>query len=88
MIDTGLHSKVVVVQLLIVADVVVSCGSGVVIRHSLLPLEVLTKVMGRVKEGFYGEKISLFCQTMRLESWQKPSIPCCSIQKKRKRQRR
>ena len=58
MIDTGLHSKVVVVQLLIIVDVAVFLLVVLYIRHSLLPLEVLTKVMGRVKEGFYGEKIN------------------------------
>ena len=58
MIDTGLHSKVVVVQLLIIADVAVFLLVVLSIRRSLSPLEALTKVMGRVKEGFYGEKIN------------------------------
>ncbi len=58
MIDTRLHSKVVMVQLLIIADVAVFLLVVLSIRRSLSPLEVLTKVMGRVKEGFYGEKIN------------------------------
>jgi signal transduction histidine kinase len=58
MIDSGLHFKVVVVQLLIIADVAVFLLVVLSIRRSLSPLEVLTKVMGRVKEGFYGEKIN------------------------------
>ena len=58
MIDSKLRDKVVVVQLLLVADIAVFVAVVLSIRHSLLPLEVLTKVMGRVKEGFYGEKIN------------------------------
>lgn len=58
LIDSKLHSKVIVVQLLIVADILVFVTVVWSIRRSLSPLEVLTKVMGRVKEGFYGEKIA------------------------------
>jgi signal transduction histidine kinase len=58
MIDSRLHSKVIIVQFLIVADIVVFVAVVWSIRRSLYPLEALIKVMGRVKEGFYGEKIS------------------------------
>ncbi len=58
LIDSKLHSNVIVVQLLIVADIAVFVSVVLSIRRSLSPLESLTKVMGRVKEGFYGEKIN------------------------------
>lgn len=58
MIDSKLHSKVTVVQLLIIANIAVFVAVVMSIRHSLSPLEALTKVMSRVKEGFYGEKIN------------------------------
>ena len=46
------------VQLLIVADIAVFVSVVLSIRRSLSPLATLTKVMGRVREGFYGEKIN------------------------------
>ena len=58
MIDSKLHSKVIIIQLLIVADIAIFVVVVLSIRRSLAPLGVLTKVMGRVKEGFYGEKIA------------------------------
>ena len=57
MIDSKLHDKVIVVQSLIVADIAIFAAVVFSIRRSLSPLIVLTKVMGRVKEGFYGEKM-------------------------------
>ena len=50
--------KVIVVQLLIVANIAVFVAVVLSIRRSLSSLEVLTKVMGHVKEGVYGEKIA------------------------------
>ncbi|MDE1770398.1 MAG: HAMP domain-containing histidine kinase [Thaumarchaeota archaeon] len=58
MIDSGLHDKVVVVQLLIIADIVVFVAVMMSIRKSLLPLDSLIRAIGRVKEGFYGERIT------------------------------
>ena len=58
LIDSKLHSNVIVVQLLIVADIVVFVSVVLSIRRSLSPLGALTKVMSRVREGFYGEKIN------------------------------
>lgn len=58
LIDSQLRSKVAVVQLLTVVDIVIFLTVVLSIRRSLLPLESLTKIMGRVKEGFYGEKIT------------------------------
>jgi signal transduction histidine kinase len=58
MIDTKLHSKVIIIQLLIISDIVVFGSVVLSIRHSLSPLDGLIKVMGRVKEGYYGEKIN------------------------------
>jgi signal transduction histidine kinase len=58
MIDSGLHQKVIVVELLIIVDIIVFVTVMLSIRHSLLPLEVMIKAIHRIKEGFYGERIN------------------------------
>ena len=57
-IDSGLHQKVVVVEVLIIIDIIVFVTVMLSIRQSLLPLEIMIKAVSRVKEGFYGEKIN------------------------------
>ena len=57
-IDSQLHDKVLIVQLFVIADIVVFVVVILSIRKSLSPLETLTKAIGRIKEGVYGEKIS------------------------------
>ncbi|HEX5457637.1 MAG TPA: HAMP domain-containing sensor histidine kinase [Candidatus Nitrosotalea sp.] len=58
MIDSQLHDKVVVVQLFIIADIVVFVAVVLSIRKSLSPLDTLIKAISRVKEGFYGDRIT------------------------------
>lgn len=58
MIDSQLHDKVLVVQLFVIADIAVFVAVILSIRKSLSPLETLIKAIGRVKEGFYGDKIT------------------------------
>ena len=60
LIDSGLHDKVIVVQLLIIADILVFMTVMFSIRRSLLPLDSLIRAIGRVKEGFYGERINYY----------------------------
>ncbi len=57
LIDYKLHEKVLAVQLLIVVDIIVFAIVILLIRKSLVPLEYLIRAIGRVKEGFYGERI-------------------------------
>ncbi|HET7336617.1 MAG TPA: hypothetical protein VFJ23_01835, partial [Candidatus Nitrosotalea sp.] len=57
MIDSQLHDKVLVVQLFVIADIVVFIVVVLSIRKSLSPLATMTKAIGRVKEGIYGDKI-------------------------------
>ncbi|HXU94888.1 MAG TPA: HAMP domain-containing sensor histidine kinase, partial [Candidatus Nitrosotalea sp.] len=57
-IDSGLHEKVIVVELLLIIDIIVFITVMISIRQSLLPLDIMIKAIGRVKEGFYGEKIN------------------------------
>ena len=57
-IDSQLHDKVLIVQLFVIADIVVFVVVILSIRKSLSPLETLTKAIGRIKEGVYGEKIN------------------------------
>ena len=57
-IDSSLHDKVVTIQLLIIADVAIFSIVIITIRKSLSPLELLTRAISRIKEGFYGEKIA------------------------------
>ncbi|VVC05540.1 Methanogenesis regulatory histidine kinase FilI [uncultured archaeon] len=60
LIDSKLNQNVVIVQVLLVADIVAFIIVILSIRRSLSPLQVLTNAIMRVKEGFYGEKISYF----------------------------
>ncbi|MDE1724903.1 MAG: HAMP domain-containing histidine kinase [Thaumarchaeota archaeon] len=58
MIDSQLHDKVLTVQIFIVVDIVIFIIVVLSIRKSLLPLDMLIKAISRVREGFYGEKIT------------------------------
>ncbi len=57
-VDAVLHDKVVTIQVLIIVDIVIFAIVITTIRKSLGPLELLTKAISRIKEGFYGERIS------------------------------
>jgi len=56
--STGYTGNLIVVQLLIVAGIVAFVALVLSIRRSLYLLEILKKVMGHIKEGFYGEKVN------------------------------
>ena len=58
MIDSGLHQKVIVVELLIIIDIIVFVTVMFSIRQSLLLLDTMIKAISRVKEGFYGDRIN------------------------------
>jgi signal transduction histidine kinase len=58
MIDSQLHDKVIIVQIFIIVDIVIFIIVVLSIRKSLLPLDMLIKAISRVREGFYGEKIT------------------------------
>ncbi|MBT8173152.1 MAG: HAMP domain-containing histidine kinase, partial [Nitrosopumilus sp.] len=47
----------IIIQILLIVDIAVFILVLVVIRKSLLPLEVISKALSKVKEGVYGEKI-------------------------------
>jgi signal transduction histidine kinase len=57
-IDSQLHDKVLIVQAFIIVDIAVFVIVILSIRKSLLPLDMLIKAISRVREGFYGEKIT------------------------------
>lgn len=56
-IDSELKQNVIIVQGLLIADIAVFVTVILSIRKSLNPLHTLTAAIGRVREGFYGEKI-------------------------------
>ncbi len=58
MIDSQLHDKVLIVQSFIMVDIAVFVIVILSIRKSLLPLGMLIKAISRIREGFYGEKIT------------------------------
>ncbi len=58
MVDSTLREKVVTVQALIIADIIVFAIVMLSIRKSLSPLGLLANAISRIKEGFYGEKIA------------------------------
>ena len=58
LIDDKLQEKVNAILVLLVADIVVFIIVMFTIRKSLNPLSMLSSALSRVKEGFYGEKIS------------------------------
>ena len=58
LIDDKLQEKVNVALILLVADIAVFIIVMFTIRKSLHPLDLLTRALSRVKEGFYGEKIA------------------------------
>ena len=47
----------IIIQILLIVDIAVFFLVLIVIRQSLLPLELITKALSKVKEGVYGEKI-------------------------------
>ena len=57
LIDSKLHDRVIVVQALLIADIAVFVLVMLSIRKSLSPLGMMIKTIGRIREGFYGEKI-------------------------------
>ncbi len=57
-IDSQLHERVVTVQALTIADILVFVAVMFSIRKSLTPLQLLTNAISRMKEGFYGEEIA------------------------------
>jgi signal transduction histidine kinase len=58
LIDSKLNQNVTIVQALLVADIGVFITVMFSIRKSLAPLQMFVSAITRVKEGFYGEKIS------------------------------
>ncbi|WP_255465119.1 HAMP domain-containing sensor histidine kinase [Nitrosopumilus sp. b3] len=48
----------IIIQILLIVDIAVFILVLAVIRKSLLPLEVISKALSKVKEGVYGEKIA------------------------------
>jgi len=48
----------IIVQTLLVVDIAIFFLVIVVVRQSLNPLQIISRGMGRVKEGIYGEKIN------------------------------
>lgn len=58
LIDSKLSQNVIIVQALLVADIGVFITVMFSIRKSLTPLQMFVSAITRVKEGFYGEKIS------------------------------
>ena len=56
-IDSELKQNVILVQGLLIVDIVVFVTVMLTIRKSLNPLHLLTNAIGRIREGFYGEKI-------------------------------
>jgi signal transduction histidine kinase len=57
LIDSKLNENVVVVQALLIADIAVFTVIMFSIKKSLRPLQILISAIGRIKGGFYGEKI-------------------------------
>ncbi|MGY5149754.1 MAG: sensor histidine kinase [Candidatus Nitrosopumilus sp. bin_68KS] len=47
----------IIIQILLIVDIAVFILVLMVIRKSLLPLEIISRALSRVKEGVYGEKI-------------------------------
>ncbi len=56
-IDSELKQNVTLVQGLLIVDIVVFVTVMLTIRKSLNPLHLLINAIGRIREGFYGEKI-------------------------------
>lgn len=56
-IDSELKQNVIIVQGLLIVDIAVFLTVMLSIRKSLNPLRLLTTAIGRVRAGFYGEKI-------------------------------
>lgn len=58
LIDSKLNQNVIIVQALLVTDIGVFIVVMFSIRKSLTPLQMFVNAITRVKDGFYGEKIS------------------------------
>lgn len=56
-IDSELKQNIMIVQGLLIVDIAVFVTVMLSIRKSLNPLHMLTNTIGRVRAGFYGEKI-------------------------------
>ncbi len=55
---TSSSQQGIIVQTLLAVDIAIFFLVIVVVRQSLNPLEIISRGMGRVKEGIYGEKIN------------------------------
>ena len=56
-IDSELKQNIIIVQGLLILDIAVFVTIIFSIRKSLKPLQLLTNAIGRMRKGFYGEKI-------------------------------